>query len=712
MTWDYWLSLLGYLILAASIGLESLGLPIPGEAILLLAGGAVGTGVGQPGWALFAGAIGAVIGDGAAYLFGRRSNRPWPLHRPLSRVSELSRSNDLMAMPTVRETVFGRLVPGARLSVAYLAGSRRADPSRFLAASIVGSALWAGVYGGLGYGVGRNLHLVDAFVRRVGGLWAALLLAAALLLWLNVGWVRGERLFVAGRVGTAWAWWRAGWRRLAREGRRGLLFYSVILLVGGWATGVLVDDWIEREPELYRRDQLATVWLQKGAGDFSPWVAALAWLGDPRFLALVAAATAAQLWRRGRRRISALTLLGFVGALALGWGLQIALQRPAPSATVPTWRLTPYAFPHLPSLLATVTFGWLTYVLVRGEAWSRQVNGATLAIFGVASVGMAGLFHGQANLSDVLAGLSLGVLWLGVPLSLASTEAAAVGVSVRARAETLSPRQRLQLLLALAVPVLILTFIQPPIAQSPTYHQFADSRTLFGVPHFLNVVSNGPFLIVGVLGLLALGRWRRRNGWPAFAAPIEERPYVVLFFAVAVTSVGSAYYHLAPNNTHLVWDRLPMSFGFMSLFAAVIMERIDRRAGLRLLAPLVVLGIGSVVYWYVSELRLHGDLRLYADVQYYPMLVIPLVAVLFRSRYSLASEVYGIILIYAAAKAMELLDRPVYQLLGVVSGHTLKHLLAALATFWILRMLRRRQPLAEAPLASAAESPGAIGGEP
>ncbi|MFQ5420569.1 MAG: ceramidase domain-containing protein, partial [Anaerolineae bacterium] len=478
--------------------------------------------------------------------------------------------------------------------------------------------------------------------------------------------------------------------------RRGLVIYGLLLVISGWAAGVLLDDWVEREPELYQRDRLATVWLQLGAEEVSPWTEALAWLGDVRVLAGVAAFTAVSLRRRGRRQHSVLTVVNFAGALALGWGLQLWLKRPLPPAPEPIWQLTAYAFPHLSSLLAVAVYGWLAHLRQQEHAWSGRVNGATTAIFLSAGVGIIGLYLEQANLSDVLAGLSLGFLWLGIPVWASNERVKQVGHQVKVKAELMTPRRRLHLLLALTLPVLVLTFIEPPIAQDPSYHHFADQRLVWGIPNFFNVTSNVPFLLFGLMGLIFLWRLRRTGGWPAFVALVEERPYLVFFIGIAAAGFGSAYYHLAPDNTHLVWDRLPMTFDFMSLFAAVIVERIDRDTGLRLLWPLVGMGISSVVYWYWSELHLHGDLRFYADVQFYPLMAIPLITALFPSRYTKGEQLYTIILIYALAKAFELLDKPVYQLLeGVISGHTIKHLVAALATYWALRMLLLRRPLTQ-----------------
>jgi len=241
----------------------------------------------------------------------------------------------------------------------------------------------------------------------------------------------------------------------------------------------------------------------------------------------------------------------------------------------------------------------------------------------------------------------------------------------------------------------------PAIPQDPGYHGFADQRTLLGVLNFFDVISNGAFFVVGIWGLLFL--WRQliaddrifNEGSDAddriFNARSEKWAYVVLFWGLVLTSFGSGYYHLAPDNAGLFWDRLPMTLLFTALLAATVSERISAKAGLRLLPFLVIAGIGSVVYWYWSELQGVGDLRPYILVQYYPALAIPLIALLFPSRYTRGSDLVGVWGFYGAAKLLELFDAELLTLGGVVSGHTLKHLAAALAAYWILRMLRKRR---------------------
>jgi hypothetical protein len=232
-------------------------------------------------------------------------------------------------------------------------------------------------------------------------------------------------------------------------------------------------------------------------------------------------------------------------------------------------------------------------------------------------------------------------------------------------------------------------WLAPPIPQDPAYHRLADSRPWLGIPNALNVLSNVGFILVGALGLaFVMGPGR---GGPAFREPGERWPYLVFFGGLLLTGLGSGYYHWEPGNARLAWDRLPLAITLMGLLAATIAERIGVKAGLRLLGPLVLLAAGSVVYWHWTELRGAGDLRPYALVQFYPIVAVPLMLWWLPPRYTRGGEFLAAAATYAAAKAPELLDGWVLSVTHVVSGHTLKHLLAALAGYWVLRMLRHRR---------------------
>jgi hypothetical protein len=239
-------------------------------------------------------------------------------------------------------------------------------------------------------------------------------------------------------------------------------------------------------------------------------------------------------------------------------------------------------------------------------------------------------------------------------------------------------------LAALAAAALVLV---PAIPQDPAYHRLADSRAWLGIPNALNVLSNTGFLLVGALGLAYVAD----GASPAFREPGERWPYVVFFGGLLLTGFGSAYYHWEPGNARLAWDRLPLAITLMGLLAATIAERIGVKSGLWLLGPLVALAAGSDIYWHWTEQRGAGDLRLYALVQFYPLVAIPLMLWWLVPRYTCGGNLLAAAATYAAAKGPELLDGWILSATRVVSGHTLKHLLAALAGYWVLRMLGHRR---------------------
>ncbi len=251
-------------------------------------------------------------------------------------------------------------------------------------------------------------------------------------------------------------------------------------------------------------------------------------------------------------------------------------------------------------------------------------------------------------------------------------------------------RTGLLLVGGLSLAVVVSVAALPRIPQDPEYHQFADRRTFLGLPNFFNVVSNAPFVLVGGLGLcfvwgriLSSDRKTSADRWVYW-------PYVGFFFGAFLTGFGSAYYHLLPNNGRLVWDRLPMAIIFMSFLTSIIAERISLKTGLFSLLPLLILGTSSVIYWHMSEQTGAGDLRPYILVQFYPLLLIPLLLFFFSPKYTRGGDIWGVLACYALAKTGEILDRQIFALEEIVSGHTAKHLFAAAAVYWVLRMIRKR----------------------
>jgi hypothetical protein len=217
------------------------------------------------------------------------------------------------------------------------------------------------------------------------------------------------------------------------------------------------------------------------------------------------------------------------------------------------------------------------------------------------------------------------------------------------------------------------TFWLSPLPQDPTYHEFADRRTFFGTPNFWNVFSNLPFVLVGAFGLCTLSR----------LLPSSPRSaYVVFCIGVVLVGFGSAYYHYSPSTPALVWDRVPMTIAFMALFSMVVRDRLSEQGGRVMLWPLVLAGVASVGYWYWSETQGQGDLRAYGVIQFLPMLLIALMLIICSGKGLSAPWLWGSLGTYALAKVAEHFDKAIYNVTGIVSGHSIKHVLGALAVLW------------------------------
>lgn len=253
----------------------------------------------------------------------------------------------------------------------------------------------------------------------------------------------------------------------------------------------------------------------------------------------------------------------------------------------------------------------------------------------------------------------------------------------------LSTRAGIWPFLALVIIVGIAALLMPRVDLPTSYHHFADQRNWLDIPNFGDVASNVAFLIAGVWGLAFLSR---KTSPDQFIDPRERWPYLIVFIALLLTVFGSAYYHLAPDNDRLVWDRVPMTIVFMALVSGLIAERSGVKVGLWLLPILTAVGVGSVIQWHLAVERGAVDLRFFGAVQLYAVLAL-FAVLLLPPRYTHGSDLLVVAGLYVLAKICETADRQIFSVGHIVSGHTLKHLVSGFAGFWILRMLQKRRAL-------------------
>jgi len=238
--------------------------------------------------------------------------------------------------------------------------------------------------------------------------------------------------------------------------------------------------------------------------------------------------------------------------------------------------------------------------------------------------------------------------------------------------------------LAVAVLVLGIAYVIPPVAQDQAYHAFADQRALGDIPHAADVLSNLAFLVVGGAGIAMLlsPRARRFHG----AARLS---LWLVAAGLVLTALGSAWYHLAPDDAGLAIDRLPMTFVFAGILGMLFATRVGPGPAYGVIAALLPLGVASVAIW-----RETGNLALYVVLQFGGLTAIAGVLLATRDRRRRDPVPWlWLFVFYFAAKIAELADARVYAATGgFVSGHTLKHVLAGIGAAVVLLPLFPRRP--------------------
>lgn len=229
-----------------------------------------------------------------------------------------------------------------------------------------------------------------------------------------------------------------------------------------------------------------------------------------------------------------------------------------------------------------------------------------------------------------------------------------------------------------------------PLPQDPAYHLLADTRACLGVvPRAGDVLSNLAILAAGLFGLALR---------PRMTIAAEERTASnVLIAAAILTAFGSAYYHWAPSNATLVWDRLPIAIVLGSLLALVLADRVHPLLARDALWPLTAFSAASVILWGVSETLGKGDVLLYLIVRIGAGLAIVVLIILRQPRHTGTLWLVAALFSEVAMGFLERFDHEIFQLTGgSASGHNLKHVMAGVALACVFGWLRTRKLLVSA----------------
>ena len=229
--------------------------------------------------------------------------------------------------------------------------------------------------------------------------------------------------------------------------------------------------------------------------------------------------------------------------------------------------------------------------------------------------------------------------------------------------------------------LLLLAIFLPSIAQDQNYHNFADQRTLFGVKNALDTLSNLAFIIVGLFGLVNFYHNQYIKISNSFSVLLT-----LFFISIILTGVASFYYHLNPNDFTLVFDRFALTLVFTFILAMLATVKISERSGFHTLAELIILAPLSVLIWNYND-----NLTPYVLLQFGGIILI-ILTLLFSKIQKQSPCFTSLIILYGFAKVAEFYDGQIFNLSqNLISGHTLKHLIGALAVSIFISPLHKKK---------------------
>jgi len=439
-----WVALLVVFLLPALEASAFFGILFPGEIAVVLGGVLAFQGrVGLPE-TIAAAVAGAVLGDSVGYAVGKRWGRRM-LDASVGRLrlikaEHLDRAERFLARHGGQAVFLGRWTAALRVLIPGLAGMSHVRYRTFLLYNLLGGALWASAFVLLGYAAGEGWRTVES-VAKQASLVLALLVVIVGGVVLLARWTleHPERVRAAvdrqltrptvARLRERYERQLAFLaRRLRPEGALGLSLTGGLagVVFAGWLFGAVLQDVLAHE-QLTRVDMTTQAFFRTHR---EAWLTGLlqtaVGLGGARLLLPLAVLTGLGLrLRQGRWRPLAALLSALGGAELLVALVKPLVARPRPPLAAAATQAAGFAFPSGHATAATAVYGALAALVVASTgSWARWVVAWAAAVLAVLAVGFGQVYLGVSWLSDVLGGVALGGLWLGVLLTALRTVAA------------------------------------------------------------------------------------------------------------------------------------------------------------------------------------------------------------------------------------------------------------------------------------------------
>ena len=425
----------GYLFLFVLVGIESFGIPLPGETALVTAAAFAAAGRMNIVLVIAAAAAGAIAGDNAGYWIGRRGGialvRRYGRHVGLNE-EKLDRTHGFFERHGAKTIFLARFIALLRSWAAALAGVGCMPYGTFTLYNALGGVAWATLFGALGYAFGRNLPRLEHYAGQVT-LALVLLAALGVLLALAIRWFRANSDRIGSAVSSRWQrlassprfvrvrtrhprLWAFAAARLARGGYLGLhLTIGFIISVGAlWLFGGVTEDVIHHDPLTVVDVQLAT-WFRLHANPvLDGAAAAVSVIGSPVAMAIITLLVAAVLLYRRWWVVLSGWIAANAGGALLDWTLKRVVQRPRPAGASAFLYGKSFSFPSGHAMGSLIGYGLLVYFLVAFWAPARRHAPVVIAtgLLLVLAIGMSRLYLAVHFLSDVIGGYAAGGVWL------------------------------------------------------------------------------------------------------------------------------------------------------------------------------------------------------------------------------------------------------------------------------------------------------------